>query len=132
MRPGDDRYRVSTSDFKGERAHVQTMGLSITLNHNRAGLRTLTAKPPHTVFVASRAEQIAEHSAELFHSVRPCRTWRGPFSQHDSALQNGATLYPGPLNNKSREEKRKRSLTLTFNLKKKKDIGDSRWKGPLP
>lgn len=47
-----------------------------------------TAEPPLSVFVASRAEQIAEQSAELSTAAVLCRTWQGPFSQHDSAVQN--------------------------------------------
>lgn len=69
---------------------------------NRTGLHAHgDSRAPLSVFVASRAEQIAEQSAELSTAVVPCRTWLGPFSQHDSAVQNGAILEPGPLNYKS-------------------------------
>lgn len=40
---------------------------------------------PVWVLVASRAEQIAEQNAELSTAILLCRTWRGPFSQRDSA-----------------------------------------------
>ena len=75
--------------------------VSITLRHNKTEQDSThrdSRAPPLSVFVASRAEQIAEQSAELSTAVVPCRTWRGPFSQHDSAVQNGAILEPSPLN----------------------------------
>lgn len=38
-----------------------------------------------SLFLTSRAEQIAEQSAELSTAVVLCRTWQSPFSQYDSA-----------------------------------------------
>lgn len=59
------------------------------VSHNKKK-RTILREPtelPLPVFVASRAEQIVEQSAELSIAVVLCRTWQGPFSQHDSAEQ---------------------------------------------
>lgn len=64
----------------------QTTSYATTKKEERYRHRDSTA--PLSVFVASRAEQIAEQSAELSTAVVLCRTWRGPFSQHDSAVQN--------------------------------------------
>lgn len=95
-----------------------------SLNHseprpNRSELHAQRAEPlhqPHPVFVASRAEQIAEQSAEFSTAVVPCRTWQSPFSQHDSAVQNGAILESTRLQvpkNKKKKGKKKK-LTLAF------------------
>lgn len=96
--------------FKGNGPTVQRTSLSITLSHNKTEQDDThgESRAPLSVFVASRAEQIAEQSAELSTAVVPCRTWRGPFSQHDSAVQNGAMLEPGPLNYKSRKQQKKK------------------------
>lgn len=67
--------------------------------------------------MASRAEQIAEQSAELSTAVVPCRTWRGPFSQHDSAVQNGAILDQGPLDYKSKKNKTKEVSRINIQCK---------------
>lgn len=94
-----------------------------SLNHseprpNRSELHAQRAEPlhqPYPVFVASRAEQIAEQSAEFPTAVVPCRTWQSPFSQHDSAVQNGAILESTRLQvPKNKKKKGKKKLTLAF------------------
>lgn len=119
----DDNNRVKfclcTSAFQGYRAHHTN---NESFDHtepqqNRTGLHThRDSRAPLSVFVASRAEQIAEQSAELSTAVVPCRTWQGPFSQHDSAVQNGAILEPGSIKLQVNNKKIK-SLISTFNAK---------------
>lgn len=105
--------------FKGNGPAAQTMRLPVTLSHNKTEQKYThgDSRAPLSVFVASRAEQIAEQSAEFSTAVIPCRTWRSPFSQHDSAVQIGAILEPSPLDYESRN---KESSYINIQCKKNK------------
>ena len=120
-------YASARVRFKGNGPNAQSVSLLIALSHNTTELHAQRQpSPSFPGWEASRAEQLAEQSAELSTAVVPCRTWPGPFPQHDSAGQNGAILKPGPLDYKSRR-KQKNKVSRIRIQRKTINVGD--WQG---
>lgn len=94
--PADDKRlpidTITAANWACALALLKGNGWTTTTTKYRQRATQGDSRAPLSVFVASRAEQIAEQSAELSTAAVLCRTWQGPFSQHDSAVQNWARL----------------------------------------